>query len=779
MEKGLTEKEAKKRLLQHGANVIITQKAISAWEIFLSQFPSIVNFILAGAAVLSFALGEIIDGAFILVILVLNALFGFFQEFKAEKAAAKLKQFIIQEARVMRDGKEKILPVSQLVPGDLVVVSEGDKIAADGVLVDGTHIEIDESILTGEALPVLKTIQGESSLFMGTVVMRGHGKMLVEKTGAKTRFGQIAKTLAEIEKEKTPLHKQIDKLGSQLVVVIILIALSIVAIGLVQGRDFFLVLLTAVSIAVAAIPEGLPAVITIALALGMQRMAKKKAIVRKMVAIETLGATQVILTDKTGTLTQNKMRVKKFFSQEKSLDSLLRACILGNTASLVKKEDGPTSWDVVGDKTDGALLLWAKDRLGEKLEDFQQQGKVVDEYSFNPISKTITVVWQKNGGKYEFTRGAPEKLLLGSDLKETEKAVMEKAFQEYAREGLRIIAFGVKKESGKKLKLLGFVGIYDPPRIEAKAAINLAKQAGIRTVMVTGDNPVTAEAVAREIGLIEKNEDIITGEELDKMNDEEFNKMLLKTRIWARVKPQDKLRLVESYQKKGFIVGVTGDGVNDVLALKKANVGVAMGESGTDVAKEASDIVLADDNFSTLVHAIEEGRTIYQNVVKAITYLLSGNLSEISLVFFASLLGLPPPLLPTQILWINLVTDGIPALALAGDVRNPGLIKQSPRDPAEPILNKNRIYFISLVGLALSIILLVAFFLLVKFYNEGLARTVTFNMLIFLHLAIAFVIRGKSLLAVNKLLLIGVFVTIILQIIITTTPALREIFHLW
>ncbi|MBI2622461.1 HAD-IC family P-type ATPase, partial [Candidatus Microgenomates bacterium] len=592
MEKGLTEKEAKKRLLQHGANVIIAQKAISAWEIFLSQFPSIVNFILAGAAVLSFALGEIIDGAFILVILVLNALFGFFQEFKAEKAAAKLKQFIIQEARVMRDGKEKILPVSQLVPGDLVVVSEGDKIAADGVLVDGTHIEIDESILTGEALPVLKTIQGESSLFMGTVVMRGHGKMLVEKTGAKTRFGQIAKTLSEIEKEKTPLHKQIDKLGSQLVVVIILIALSIIAIGLVQGRDFFLVLLTAVSIAVAAIPEGLPAVITIALALGMQRMAKKKAIVRKMVAIETLGATQVILTDKTGTLTQNKMRVKKFFSQEKSLDSLLRACILGNTASLVKKEDGPISWDVVGDKTDGALLLWAKDRLGEKLEDFQQQGKVIDEYSFNPISKTITVVWQKNGGKYKFTRGAPEKLLLESDLKETEKAVMEKAFQEYAREGLRIIAFGVKKESGKKLKLLGFVGIYDPPRIEAKAAINLAKQAGIRTVMVTGDNPVTAEAVAREIGLIEKNEDIITGEELDKMNDEEFNKMLLKTRIWARVKPQDKLRLVESYQKKGFIVGVTGDGVNDVLALKKANVGVAMGESGTDVAKEASDIVL-------------------------------------------------------------------------------------------------------------------------------------------------------------------------------------------
>lgn len=393
--------------------------------------------------------------------------------------------------------------------------------------------------------------------------------------------------------------------------------------------------------------------------------------------------------------------------------------------------------------------------------------------------KTITTIWENNKIKYTFVRGAPESIIAQSDLSVKEREYDTSQFGQYAKEGFRIIGFGVKKDKELYLTFLGFVAIYDPPRPEAKQAIQEARMAGIKTIMVTGDNPLTALAIASEIGLIEKGEDVATGEEIEKLPDEELGKLILKTRIFARTKPEDKLRLVSLFKKLGYVVGVTGDGVNDALALKRSDVGIAMGEKGTDVAKEASDIVLTDDNFSTLVKAIEEGRTIYNNIVKAITYLLSGNLSEISLVFFATLLGMPNPLLPTQILWINLVTDGIPALALASDTKDPNILKHKPRNPNAPILSNHRLIFILTAGFSLTLLLLVLFKLLLSFSaSETFARTIVFNALILSHMMLAFIVRGGSIFKMNKFLVIGALLTLLLQVIITTTPFFQSIFHL-
>lgn len=777
---GLTTEEAKNRLLQFGQNLIPVRESFSPLELLFSQFTTILSFILLVAASLSFALRDTLDGVFILAIVIVNGIVGFIQEFRAHRSLAALKQLLTPEVRVLRDRKEVVIPTQELVPGDIVILTEGEKIPADGRLIYGTHLEIDEAVLTGESIPVLKQpSKGADELFMSTTIVSGRGRMEVLQTGLNTRFGKIAKTLTEIKEEKTPLQIQLTSLGRNLGLAITVIALAILALGILQQREFFLMLLTSISIAIAAIPEGLPVVITIALALGMERMARKKAVVRRLAAIEALGAIQVLLIDKTGTLTKNEMRVKKvWYTGEKIPEFLMRASILGNSASLIKREDGENLYDVVGDKTDGALLLWTRENLGTSFENFREEGRVIDEYAFDPFSKTITIIWEQNGQKFVLVRGAPEKILEQTQLAKEEKSKIASSFKDYAKAGLRVIGFGYKKQREERLTFLGFVGIYDPPRDEAKTSVRLARQAGIKTIMVTGDNEVTAEAIAREIGLIEKGEDIVTGETLEKMTDEELHSILLKTRIFARVKPQDKLRLVEAYQKKGFVVGVTGDGVNDALALKKANVGVAMGLTGTDVAKEASDMVITDDNFATLVGAIEEGRTIYSNISKSITYLLSGNLAELSLIFFASLLSLPFPLLPTQILWINLVTDSIPALALAVDTKVPGLLKEAPRDPRLSILSKDRTILISVIGFGLALILLIVFLLLLKTSSEVFARTVTFNALVFAHMVIAFLLRGKSIFAINKLLIGGAVIIILMQIIISTTPVFQKIFHL-
>ncbi len=785
MEKGLATLAAQNKLQQFGFNEITIQKPFSTLSLLISQFTTLINGVLFLGAFFSFVIRDTIDGSFILAIVVINALFGFAQEYRAEKSLEKLKNYVTPMSHVVRDGKDAQLPTREIVPGDHVILIEGDRIPADGTLFATQHIEIDESVLTGESIPVLKT--QHDKVFSGTLVTKGKARLLVEKTGLNTRFGQIAKTLADITADKTPLQIRLDSLGKLLSAGAIFIALMIIPIGLFQGKSLISLILLSVSSAIAAIPEGLPAVVTIALALGTNRMAKKKAIVRKLPVVETLGAVQVILTDKTGTLTENAMRVKKYWVKQKTdLPSLLAGCVLGNAASLVQKSSTHT-FDIIGEKTDGALLFFAHN-LSLSPKDMQENGKILQEYPFDPTLKTITTVYETKGERNAFIRGAPEALLSKSSLSKTERKEIENEIERFAKEGLRVIGFARKplkkthtlsrEELEENITFVGFVGIYDPPRNEAKEAVIAAKNAGIRVVMVTGDNELTATAIAKEVSLIEKDEDVVTGEELDKLSDKELDGILLKARIFARTTPEHKLRLVERYKALGYVVGVTGDGVNDALALKRADVGIAMGEDGTEVAKEASDLVLTDDNFATLMKAVEEGRTMYKNILTSLTYLLTGNLSELSLIFLAALSGLPSPLHPTQILWVNIITDGLPALALAADTKDKDVLDDFPRDPKTPLLSRKRLSLILLIGLSSGISLLITFFVLLQRAPEAFARTFVFNALLFIHLIMIFIIRGKSIFSINKFLLLSLIFSVVVQILVNILPIFKVIFDL-
>lgn len=564
------------------------------------------------------------------------------------------------------------------------------------------------------------------------------------------------------------------------------IGFLIIPIGIFSGQELIPLILVSASIAIAAIPESLPAVVTIAFAFGTNRMAKNHAIVRKMSAIETLGSVQVILSDKTGTITQNAMRVKKYWLKDKKdLHILITACLLGNTASLIEKGD-EKDFEIVGDETDGALLIWAN---GQKTKDHTViKEKDVEEHVFDPETKTVTTIWKNTHGKQVFVRGAPEVILAKSNLAAKERDEIEKEYEELAKEGLQIIAFGTRKEThdGKRsreqleqhLNFLGFIAVYDPPRAEVAEAVHKSRVAGIQAIMVTGDNEFTALSLAKEVGLIEQNEDVITGDELDKMTDEEIAKIVFNTRVFARTQPEHKLRLVTALKQQGIIVGVTGDGVNDSLALKRADVGVAMGNGGTDVAKEAADIVLSDNNFATLIKAVEEGRIIYKNILNATVYLISGNLAEISLVFFATLFHLPFVLLPTQILWMNLVTDSLPAIALATGHKDGAELFKKPRDPQSSFLDRDRILLIALIGLSISTVLLGIFTYLLTRVPEAVARTVVFDLLIFFHMGIVIALGWHSIKKGHLLLIFTVFLIIFLQLLITFTPVFQEIFHL-
>lgn len=781
---GLSSKEAQKKLIEYGFNKISSSSSVSAFSVFLAQFPSFINAILAIAAIFSFLIKETTDGIVILLVLILNSLFSFLQEYRAEKSLEKLKNITTAFSRVVRDGEEKQIKTEEIVPGDVVILSEGDHIPSDGKLLVNHRIEIDESILTGESLPVRK--EKDEVIFAGTLLIKGRGTFIVEKTGKNSRFGQIAETLSSIKSTKTPLQIELSKLGKTISFFILIICLIMFPIGWARYKDLVSILLITISIGIAAIPEGLPAVITIALAIGTNRLAKKKAIVRTMASIETLGAVQVLLVDKTGTLTENKMKVKKYMPAFKnSLTEMMSASVFSNTATLIQKEDG--GFDVLGDRTDAALLLWIN-ALGNDIQKIKREGILIDEYVFDPQNKTITAVVEKDHKHVVYVRGAPEVILEKSTMTQKEREAFINSYKEYAKEGLRVIAFGKKHEVHAKerdrdqlerdLQFLGLVGIHDAPRPEVRLAIQKALNAGIRVIMVTGDNELTAMEIAKEVGLSQKNEDVLTGEELKNLSDEKLQNVLLKTNVFARTGPEDKLRLTNFFRSLGFVVGVTGDGVNDALALKKADVGIAMGEEGTDVAKEASDIILTDDNFATLVNAIEEGRVIYKNIVNAVIYLLTGNLSELGLIFFAAILGIPAPLLPTQILWINLVTDSLPALALASDSKSTSLIHEKPRNHKLPLINSRSLIFISSVGLTVSISLLVSFVLLQNFLSLTFSRTVVFNLMVVLQMLVVFIIRGRSLKSLNKFFLGSVLITLLAQIAISTIPFFQSIFQL-
>ncbi len=776
MEHGLSEKEVAERG-KLGTNALSLKTSTSSLRIFLSQFPTLINGVLTLAALLSLFLRDIIDAAFIIAVVIANSIFSFLQEYKAEKALEKLTELTKPFCKVIREGKIQQIGADEVVIGDIIVLEEGDRIPADGELMTTTYLEVDESILTGESLPIVK--KSHDTLFRGTFIVNGKARVQITAVGIHTRFGQIAKTLSQIDNESTPLQKDISRTTTLLSLFAALLALLLIPIGALLGKDFIFMVFLAISIAVAAIPESLPGIVTVALALGAGRMAKKKAIIRKMAAIETLGSMQVVLLDKTGTLTSNNMDVKTvWLPDEHQKEYLIKGCVLGNSAS-VKKHG-----EVVGDKTDGALITWAV-KEGVSPDNLLVSGKVLDEYTFDPLTKTISTVWQEGTKTYMFVKGAPEEVVKRCLLAKAKQEEVHKKFLDMAKEGLRVIAIAYKKEHYTKgmkrkeveshLSFLGLLGLYDPPRPEAAKAIADAKKAGIQPVMVTGDNEITARAIAESIGLAGENEQVITGDDLFHMSDAQLEAKIHQVHIFARTRPEDKLRLTQLYKRLGYIVGVTGDGVNDSLALKQANVGVAMGERGTDVAIEASDMIVTDDNFSTLINAVKEGRRIYGNLKRAITYLLASNFSELLLITIATIFNTASPLLPTQILWMNLVTDVFPAFSLVMDkAHKDEFTTTSP----STLISPSRWLAIASIGVTIASIVFMMFVGLTASLPLLRARTITFNMFIACHLLFAFLVRGKYALTQNKWLWLTIVITLIAQVAISTIPFFQNIFQL-
>jgi Ca2+-transporting ATPase len=774
--KGLTSIQVSQLLIQYGLNVITEQKKKSIFVKFFEQFNNFLTILLIGAAVFSFLLGETLDGGLIIGIVILNGFFGLYQEAKAEESLKALKQMTVTKVRVIRDNQQIEIDSKYLVPGDVVFLEEGVKIPADAKVVETMNLEVNESALTGESMAILKIINDK--VFSGTIVAKGRGLIKIEKTGDKTKFGQIAGSLMSIEDDNTPLQKKLANLTRFIGIGGIVLSVIVFLISLLEGTGYFPAFLLAVSLAVAIVPEGLPAVMTITLAIGMKKMAGKKAIVRKLSAIEALGSITLIATDKTGTLTTNKMQVKELFynqgqsqlNRSESVESvfsftdltdstdltknplslLLLDGILCSTASLVYIHDHD-SWDVLGDPTEGALLFMAQ-KQGLDIDEIRATWKIIDEKPFDSVTKMMTVVvegrsFPKVRPYITFSKGAPESILKVCDkilindkeikLTTEKKKQIENQVKKWAEKGLRVLAFSYQQmKSGKTNSIrldpiisdsifLGMVAIHDAPRPEVKEAILKAKRAGIKVIMITGDNEKTAEAIGVSSGLIKDGDEILTGSQLEEYNDEELSKILPKVKIFARTNPFQKHRIVSLYQKLGEIVAVTGDGVNDAIALKQADVGVAMGLVGTDVARETADMVITDDNFATIVTAIEEGRNIINSIKNAIKYLLSCNVAEAIALIFGLILGLPTFFYPIQLLYINLVTDGLPALMLSFSPRDPNAMNISPEKEMVLLKNKDQSY-IGAVGIVGAILVITSYFI---FADQKLGGTAAFSVL--------------------------------------------------
>ena len=761
-DKGLSEASAEERLKQYGLNEIKEGKKISPWEIFFAQFKSVVIWILILATIISAFLKEYIDAIVILVIIVLIAVIGFFQEYKAERAIEALKKLASLKAVVIRDGNKKEIDAKQLVPGDLIFLETGDKVPADARLIEVFNLQTQEAALTGESSPVSKltkelpektdTADRKNMVFSSTIVTSGRAKAIVVATGMQTEIGKIAKMIEEVKPEPTPLQKKMDNLGKWLGKVVTVIVVIIFVAGMIfQDKPILEMLKLAAAVAVAAIPEALAGVVTIALAIGTKRMLKRNALVRRLPSVETLGSTTTICTDKTGTLTVNEMTVKKLFVSGKiievsgtgyetkgkflyknkpveirEIELLLRIGALSNNAEL--KED-----NLLGDPTEGALIVSAA-KVGLIKEELESEWQRIDEIEFTSERKMMTTIHKHHGEKIAYVKGAPEVVLKlcnyiyinGKAKKLTEemrKEILE-INKEFADSALRILGFAYKTlvdtHPEKNLIFVGLQGMIDPPREEVKLAIEKCKKAAVKVIMITGDHEITAKAVAKEIGLVGK---AITGQHLDEIkNLEEIVEDIV---IFARVNPEHKLRIIDALKKKGHIVAMTGDGVNDAPALKKADIGIAMGITGTDVSKEASAMILTDDNFASIVNAVEEGRGIYGNIRKYIGFLLSGNIGEVLIVFLGIIFGLPLPLTATQILLINLVTDGLPALALSVDPYEPNAMSRKPRKQEESIfkgLNPFLVYY----PIAMTIVALSIFSWFLKYGDLQKAQTATF-----------------------------------------------------
>jgi len=814
---GLRSDEVRSRIAKYGRNELVEKAKRTVLAMILDQFKDFMILVLIAAAVVSGFLGEVADTIAILVIVLLNAVLGVSQEYRAEKAMEALKQMAAPVVRVLRDGSVSSIPGAEIVPGDLVLLEAGGIVPADMRLTEAAVLKIEEAALTGESVPVEKHTRalheemlslGDRSnmVYKGTVVTYGRGTGVVVGTGMNTELGKIATMLQEEEEVKTPLQKRLTIFGKKIAIAILFICAFIFGVGLLRGEPAVLMFLTAVSLAVAAIPEALPAVITIALALGARKMADDNALIRKLPAVETLGSVTYICSDKTGTLTLNRMTVEEIYADGalfksgdpgiKRFDQLMKALALSNDALPYVIDEG--SVGVTGDPTEIALYQVAYNHGFIKAE-LEKEHPRVSEIPFDSERKCMTTFHRWPGGYMALTKGGVDvmlektvNVLSGQKLVPINADEISRVNDRMADEGLRVLAVAARlwnevpddlspENVEQGLTFLGLAGMMDPPREEVRQAVSLCKSAGIHPVMITGDHPLTARSIARRIGMVEEGSPVMTCRDLDRLSLEDFEKQVDDIRIYARVIPEQKLKIVKALQDKGQVVAMTGDGVNDAPALKRADIGVAMGITGTDVSKESSDMILLDDNFATIVKAIQEGRMIYDNILKFIKYLLSCNAGEVLTLFLAPIFGLPLPLMPIQILWMNLVTDSLPALALAVEPIEGEVMNRPPRDPQEGIFAHGLGIFCIWVGLLVAVLCIGVQYWEISAGNEDW-ETMVFTVIVWSQLTIALAVRSekeslfKLGLFSNKAMLGAVILGVVLQLVVIYVPSLNPIF---
>ncbi|MBT4869999.1 MAG: HAD-IC family P-type ATPase [Candidatus Diapherotrites archaeon] len=821
---GISAEESTKRIEKHGYNELEQKKNFSAIKILISQFTSYLVIILIVAGIISFLLGEYLDAIGIFFIVVLNGVIGFFQEYKAENTMEALKKMVSEKTVVIRNGKKELIESKYLVPGDIVFLDEGSKVPADIRIIENYSLKVDESMLTGESLSVTKKVLNkvdqknykEGSLFSGTLIVSGSATGVVYSTAMDTEFGKIADLVNEEENEETQLDHQMNLLAKKLGKIILIIIILLFILGFFRGIDLVEMFMISVSLGVSAIPEGLPIVITLTLAMGILAISRKKALVRKMSVIESLGAATVICSDKTGTLTVNEMTVKNVYCEKeinipgegfdakehfKAPKSFFKLLDIGNNCnnSFVEFDKKGIHTKIVGDPTELALKV-----LGEKASHFKEYKKL-NELPFTSDRKMMSTVHKINGKNELFAKGAPEVLIPkcsriikdGRIVKLTDQKKKELLAlnNKWGKEALRVLAFAYKEVKDKKgnekdLIFVGLAGMIDPPRQEVKLALKKAQDAGIEVKIITGDNALTAKAIAESIGLTVTG--VVEGYELEKMSDKKLKEILPGTNLFARTNPKHKYRIVSLLEEMGEVVAVTGDGVNDAPALKKADVGIAMGIKGTQVSKEASDIVLEDDNFATIINIIEEGRRVYSNILSFVKFMLSANFDTITVVALATLVGLPLPILPLQVLWINIATDSLPALALGTETAEKGIMKKKPHKKGESIIKK----FIPFLSLAVitqvianGVVLIYGFHLdainginTLDLAIPSFARTLFFTEIVIFELLLVFNCRGikKSLLRgglfENKKLIVAVLISFLLQLFIIYSPFAQTFF---
>lgn len=820
---GLTSQMAAERLAQKGRNELAeTDGKKSLFWRFLAQFDDFMILLLLGAAVVSVVISrlsgenDVLDAVMILGIVVLNAALGLFQESKAEKALEALKKMAAPHARVVRDGVVREIPAAEVVPGDLLLLETGDAVCADGRVVESRSLKTEESALTGEALPVEKTAAGglpaetatgdrKNMVLAGGYVVYGKGKVLVTATGMDTEMGRIAAMLSHTSDSMTPLQKKLEQTGKQLGIGALAICALIFCMGILQEKPPFSMFMTAVSLAVAAIPEGLPAIVTIVLAMGTSRMSEKHTIVRRLSAVETLGGAQVICSDKTGTLTQNRMQVTTWtdYSHREPKNEDLRETV-ANLFALCN-DCNVSDGNLQGEPTEKALGEYAQS-MGIDFAALRRDMPRVGEIPFSSARKRMTTLHKTEDGWISVTKGAPDILLEkcafcmeGSGqvpFDSRRKSMARMVNGEMAAQALRVVAVAFRQWEEKpplteealerNLVFAGMAGMVDPPRPEVKEAVHLCRQAGIRPVMITGDHVLTAEAIGRELGIYQKGDCAVTGAELDKMSDKELETAAETCTVFARVAPEHKVRIVEAFQKRGNVVAMTGDGVNDAPALKTADIGCAMGKSGTEVAKGASDLILTDDNFATIVEAVREGRGIYDNIRKAVHFLLSSNIGEILTIFVAMLLGWAAPLLPIQLLWVNLVTDSLPAIALGMEPAEENIMERPPRKNTGSLFGDGLGGRILLEGVMIGVLALLAFGIGHVYFDQedgyAVGRTMAFAVLSLSQLVHAYNMRGEGSLGKlpfcsNKWLLMAFMVGVALQCVVIMMPPLAGIFQ--